>query len=56
MSELNQDCEAGGKREECEEAVFTRQCLPGMFPGNQERALVDTHTNFARATDSIAID
>ena len=26
------------------------------LPGNQQRALVDTHTNFARATDSIAID
>lgn len=30
--------------------------IQGCLPGNQERALIDTHTNFARATDSIAID
>ena len=52
MSELNQDCEAEGRGGKGKGAVLTRRCLPG----NQERALVDTHTNFARATDSIAID
>ena len=55
MGELNQECVCGDR-----EVAFSR-CLPGMFTRqcsarDQQRALVDTHTNFVRATDSIAID